>query len=128
MAKECTLKSGTLSLGGLPSNCVVRITDHPNMTSAAVYRGCKAAKQKNLQHKFLQRNKQNHPSVIVKYFSKLGYCMSHLSLVVRKPAFCIWQNKDADQLHGNRETDQRLCFHYSDSTIPLLPKSEISSL
>ena len=30
--------------------------------------------------------------------------------------------------HGNREVDQRLCFPYTDSTIPLLPKSEISSL
>ena len=40
----------------------------------------------------------------------------------------ILHNKDADQLHGNREADQRLCFHYIDSTIPLLSKSEISSL
>ena len=52
----------------------------------------------------------------------------HLSRVVRKPAFCICENKDADQLRGNREADQRLCFRYTDSTIPLLPKSEISSL
>ena len=29
---------------------------------------------------------------------------------------------------GNREADQRLCFRYTNSTIPLLPKSEISSL
>ena len=50
-----------------------------------------------------------------------------MSLVVRKPAFCICENKDADQLRGNREADQRLCFRYTDSTIPLLPKSEISS-
>ena len=49
-----------------------------------------------------------------------------LSRVVRKPAFCICENKDADQLCGNREADQRLCFRYTDSTIPLLPKSEIS--
>ena len=47
---------------------------------------------------------------------------------MRKPDFCICQNKDADQLRGNREADQRLCFRYTDSTIPLLPKSEISSL
>ena len=47
---------------------------------------------------------------------------------MRKPAFCICENKDADQLRGNREADQRLCFGYIDSTIPLLPKSEISSL
>ena len=49
-----------------------------------------------------------------------------MSLVMRKPGFCICENKDADQLRGNREADQRLCFRYTDSTIPLLPKSEIS--
>ena len=49
---------------------------------------------------------------------------------MRKPTFCIWENKDADQLHGNREADQGLCFRNTDSTIPLplLSKSEISSL
>ena len=47
---------------------------------------------------------------------------------MRKPAFCICENKDADELRGNREANQRLCFHYADSTIPLLPTSEISSL
>ena len=41
---------------------------------------------------------------------------------------CICENKDADQLCGKRAADQRLCFSYYDSTIPLLPKSEISSL
>ena len=41
---------------------------------------------------------------------------------MRKPAFCICENKDADQLRGNCKTDQRLRFHYTDSTIPLLPK------
>ena len=53
--------------------------------------------------------------------------LSELSHVVRKPAFCICENKDADQLRGNREADQRLCFSYTDSTIPLLPIYEISS-
>ena len=52
----------------------------------------------------------------------------HMSRVVRKPAFCICENKDADQLRGDREADQRLCFRYRDSTIPLLSESEISSL
>ena len=42
--------------------------------------------------------------------------------------FCIHENKDADQLNGNSEADQRLCFHYIDSRIPLLPKCEISNL
>ena len=54
--------------------------------------------------------------------------MLHMSRVVRKPAFCICENKDADQLRGNREADQRLYFRYTDSTISLLPKYEISSL
>ena len=45
-----------------------------------------------------------------------------------KPTIYIGENKDADQLRGNREADQRLCFRYSDSTIPLLLKSEISSI
>ena len=54
-----------------------------------------------------------------------------------KPTICIGENKDtdqlrgnleADQLRGNREADQRLCFRYTDSTIPLLFKSKISSL
>ena len=47
---------------------------------------------------------------------------------LRKPAFCICENKDADQLQGNREANQRLCFRYIDSTILLLSKYEISSL
>ena len=29
---------------------------------------------------------------------------------MRKPDFCICESKDADQLRGNREADQRLCF------------------
>ena len=32
---------------------------------------------------------------------------------MRKPAFCICENKHADQLFGNREVDQRLCFRYT---------------
>ena len=48
--------------------------------------------------------------------------------LLRKQAFCICENKDADQLRGNREADQRLCFRYTDSTIPLLPIYKTSSL
>ena len=29
---------------------------------------------------------------------------------MRRPAFCICENKDADQLRGNREADRRLVF------------------
>ena len=38
------------------------------------------------------------------------YLFNNMSLVMRKPAFCICENKDADQLRGNHEADQRLCF------------------
>ena len=46
---------------------------------------------------------------------------------MRKPTICICENKDADQLRGNSEADQCLCFRYSDSTIPPLLNSKISS-
>ena len=74
----------------------------------------------------------NDKEVIKKFRDKkvdgIIYDRYDMSLVVRKPAFCICENKDADQLRGNREADQRLCFCYRDSTIPLLSKSEISRL
>ena len=58
----------------------------------------------------------------------LNWCgMLNLSHPMGKPTICIGENKGADQLRGNREADQRHCFRYSDSNIPLLLKSEISS-
>ena len=54
-----------------------------------------------------------------------NYKVSH---VMRKPAFCICENKGADQLNSKHAADQRLCVCYIDSKIPLLPKSEISGL
>ena len=55
--------------------------------------------------------------------------MAHkdLSRIVRKPDFCLCENKGADQLRGYREADQRLCFRYTDSIFPPLLLSEISS-
>ena len=35
-----------------------------------------------------------------------------MNRLVGKPTICIGENKDADQLRGNREADQRLCFRY----------------
>ena len=42
---------------------------------------------------------------------------------------CICENKGADQLRGNREADQQLCFRYTDSTTLyfLNPKFQDSS-
>ena len=46
---------------------------------------------------------------------------------MRKLTIGICENKDADQLRGNREADQRLCFRYSDSAIPPVLNSKIPS-
>ena len=46
---------------------------------------------------------------------------------MRKRDYCICENKGADQPRSNCEADQRLCFCYTDSTIPLLSTSKISS-
>ena len=35
---------------------------------------------------------------------------------MRKPFFCICENKDADQLRGSLEADQRFCFCHTDSS------------
>ena len=53
--------------------------------------------------------------------------ITHMSRVMRKPDFCLCENKGADQLRSNCEADQRLCFRYTDSTLSLLIKSELSS-
>ena len=37
---------------------------------------------------------------------------------MRKPKFCLYENKGADQLCSYCSADQRLCFCYTDSTIP----------
>ena len=50
-----------------------------------------------------------------------------MSRLMGKPTICICETKGADQLRGNREADQRLCFRYWDSTIPPLLNSKISS-
>ena len=56
-----------------------------------------------------------------KEYGPVHICMS-------KPTICIGQNKAADKLRGYREADHRLCFRYTDSTIPPLSESKISSL
>ena len=44
---------------------------------------------------------------------RINFFLHNMSRVVRKPAFCKCENKDADQLRGNREADQRLCKMFS---------------
>ena len=64
----------------------------------------------------------NSSYLFPQYMSQL--LKKKLSLCMRKPTICMGENKDADQLRGNREADQRLCFRYTDSTFPplLIPK------
>ena len=53
-------------------------------------------------------------------------------LKTRKTGFLttrlIWENNVSDQLCSNHVADQHLCFPYIDNTIPLVLKSEISSI
>ena len=53
----------------------------------------------------------------------------YLSLVMRKPVICICENKNAEQLRGNREADQRIFFatRLEQSLYFLNPKFQASS-
>ena len=75
---------------------------------------------------FVHRKKTFYPIEV--HLEPSAVSLLKLSRVIRKPTFCICEIKDAVQLRGNREADQRLCFRYIDSTIPLLSKPEISRL
>ena len=81
---------------------------------------------------FTVKNLSHDYPINVNYYMKSNMPTNRLhnnmSRVMRKPTFCMCENKDADQFRGNREADQYLCFRYIDSTIPLLSKSEIPCL
>ena len=68
------------------------------------------------------------------FFEFQCFCRRKSTKVIRyepphgKSTICIGKNKGAYQLRSNCEADQRLCFRYTNSTIPLLSKSKISSL
>ena len=67
-----------------------------------------------------------------KYFmiiekGKFEVGIGNVSRVVRKRFFLHMQKKDADQLRGDLEADQRLCFRYIGRIIPLRLKSQVSS-
>ena len=47
---------------------------------------------------------------------------------MRNTDFCMCEIKATDRLCGDHTADQRLCFHYIDSAIFLLPYYKISSL
>ena len=53
--------------------------------------------------------------------SSLSACrecgLYYMSPIMIKPAFCICENKCADQLCGNHAADQHLCFRYIDTHV-----------
>ena len=73
---------------------------HEHITLLAVY--------------YCRHTSQNMYVNILMHFHQ-SLLMNH---VMRKPALCIRKNA----------ADQHLCFRYEDRTIPLLPRSKISSL
>ena len=80
------------------------------------------------QAQIIHRRKNDYLHIFFNFESTIPFQKHDMSFAMRKQVFLICENKDADQLRGNREADQRLCFRYKDGTIPLLPKYEISIL
>ena len=55
----------------------------------------------------------------LKIFNRVDYQGRNvMCCIMRKPAFCICENKGADQLQSNHAADQRLCFRYKDCSFP----------
>ena len=88
----------------------------------------KGSLEKFVDNIYIFNRTRNVIKMNISTFAKIFHeQIDEMSLCVRKPTICLCENKDADQLRGDREADQRLCFRYTDSTISLLLKSEISS-
>ena len=100
--------------------CPIKWRQHPHMTTAVDW---------YVKHQFKQTNKQSiSVHFPIQTMGSLPLCLGeHLSRPMGKPTICICENKDADQLRSKCEADQRLCFRYTDSTIPPLLNSKISS-
>ena len=90
--------------------CIDLTTLSGDDTLANVNRLCFKAKNAVMPDLLKAMDVQDLGNVIIRH--------QHMRHVMRKPTFCICENKDADQ---------RFCFRFIDSTIPLLSKCEISS-
>ena len=49
-----------------------------------------------------------------------------MRLVMRKPEFCLSENKGANQLRSDCEADHRLCFRYTDLSLVGNPEDRFS--
>ena len=81
----------------------------------------------NLKHCYLKFDYLYGIVILLSFVFEYMYSYFNLSCYIRKSVICICKNKGADQLCSNCTADQHLCFRYTDSTIPLLIKAEISS-
>ena len=99
-----------------------------SVSSCTIKCMCLAAVDKKL---FLDLN-VGMPCLLNCKNSRITSCLNiftHLSRPMGKP-ICLGENKGADQLRSNCEADQRLCFRYSNSTVPMFylnPKFQASS-
>ena len=72
---------------------------------------------------------ENLYELVQNHFFQTWLCFQTLTAELnRKVTFRICKNKGEDQLRSNCKAGHRLCFCYTDSTIPLLSKFKISSL
>ena len=73
---------------------------------------CKVVKEKQKINALLNSITQKSHGLNKHIFKRVdvGVSWSHISSVMRKPAFCICKNKGADQLHGNSAADQPFVF------------------
>ena len=77
-----------------------------------------ASKNSDMHFRFNIKTKVQQEQTVFKCACLLW--RNQMSRIVRKPDFCLCENKGADQLRGNHEADQRLCFRYTYSIFPLL--------
>ena len=102
---------------------------HPNCQLMSIYEAHKQVKAKN-SHFFQATDADSctgtvHAQVYIYY---IIIVMQNKSRRMGKPTLSVGENKGTDQLRSNCEADQRHCFRYANSTIPVLSKSNISSL
>ena len=83
MAKECTLSTVKLPIGGLPGNSVVRITDRID-PSSSVYSGRTASNQTNKEVNGVQRHELFMAGVTKgrhntsHFWTVLSHCLRHV--------------------------------------------------
>ena len=67
--------------------------------------------------------RKSFPIWHLRCITHMRFIYMYMSCCIRKPTTYIAENKGADQLCSDCTADQRLCFRFSDRTIPLFLKS-----